>query len=88
MTTTATFAIRVQPAPVQAPVLDSPAMLPGNVFRLRVTGVSGLSYTLQSSATLTSWSDVLTTNAPANVFELRDVKATESARMYRLKVNN
>ncbi|MGD0538974.1 MAG: putative Ig domain-containing protein [Verrucomicrobiota bacterium] len=85
--TTSALSINVLPAQVQAPWLDLPALLPGGVFSVRATGVAGQSYTLQSASSLTNWTDLLTTNAPGNVFYLQDTRATDAVRLYRLKVN-
>ena len=74
-------------APPQAPRLDLPTLLPGNVFRVRVTGTAAQSYTMQFSTTLTNWTDILTTNAPSDVFYLQDIHATNVSRVYRLKAN-
>jgi len=64
-----------------------PALLPGKVFNVRVTGVAGQSYTLQFATIGTNWTDILTTNAPGNVFYLTDNQATNISRLYRLRVN-
>ena len=74
-------------APPQAPRLDLPTLLPGNVFRVRVTGTAGQSYTLQFATKLANWTGILTTNAPSDVFNLQDTAATNASRFYRLKVN-
>jgi hypothetical protein len=81
------LSINVRSAPPQAPTLDMPALLPGKVFNVRVTGVAGQSYTLQFATTGTNWTDILTTNAPGDVFYLADTQATNISRWYRLRVN-
>jgi hypothetical protein len=81
------LSINVRSAPPQAPTLDMPALLPGKVFNVRVTGVAGQSYTLQFATIGTNWTDILTTNAPGNVFYLTDTQATNISRLYRLRVN-
>ena len=81
------LSINVRSGPPQAPTLGLPTLLPGNVFRVRVTGTSAQSYTLQFATELANWTDILTTNAPSGVFYLQDTHATDTSRLYRLKVN-
>ena len=81
------LSINVRSGPLQAPTLDLPTLLPGNVFRVRVTGTAGQSYTLQIATELTNWTGILTTNAPSGVFYLQDPDATNASRLYRLMVN-
>lgn len=81
------LSINVRSGPPQAPTLDLPTLLPGNVFRVRVTGTAGQSYTLQIATELTNWTGILTTNAPSDVFYLQDTDATNASRLYRLMVN-
>lgn len=86
--TTSSLSINVHPATTaQAPTLDQPTLLPGNVFRVRVSGVAGQSYTLQFATDVKSWTDLLTTNAPADVFYLQDAQATNASRLYRVRAN-
>jgi Putative Ig domain len=84
---TSVLSINVRSGPLQAPRLDLPALLPGNLFRVRVTGTAVQSYTLQFVTGLTNWTDILTTNAASDVFYLQDTHATNVSRLYRLKVN-
>jgi hypothetical protein len=84
---TSALSINVRSGPTQAPRLDLPALLPGNIFRVRVTGTSLQSYTLQFATRLTNWTDILITNAPSDMFYLQDTHATNTSRLYRLKVN-
>jgi hypothetical protein len=65
-------------------ILDLPAMSGASQFTFRVTGVSGQGYTLQSTPDLTNWTDLFTTNAPANIFYLTDTNASGRNRYYRL----
>jgi hypothetical protein len=81
------LSINVSSGPPQAPRLDLPTLLPGNVFRVRITGTLGQSYTLEGAKALTNWTGILTTNAPSAVFYLQEINATNASRFYRLKVN-
>ncbi len=69
------------------PMLDLPRHSGQHQFTFRITGVSGQSYTVQFANKLTNWADLLTTNAPADVFFLTDTNATNQSRFYQLKVN-
>ncbi len=69
------------------PVLDFPTVPAADRFTFRVTGVSGQGYVLQSTADLTNWTDLLTTNAPADVFFLTDPHASADRLYYRLLVS-
>jgi hypothetical protein len=84
---TSAVSINVRSGPPQSPRLDLPALLPGNIFTVRVTGTALKSYTLQAATRLTNWTDILITNAPSDVFYLQDTHATNISRLYRLKVN-
>jgi len=84
---TSALSINVRSGPTQSPRLDLPALLPGNMFSVRVTGTALKSYTLQAATRLTNWTDILITNAPSDVFYLQDTHATNTSRLYRLKVN-
>jgi hypothetical protein len=86
VTATRALTLDVRSAPPQAPTLDLPSLPSGNVFTVRVTGVAGQTYTLQSTTTLALWTDILSTNAPANVFFIHDDHATNSASLYRVRV--
>ena len=79
--------INVRSALQQAPRLDLPTLLPGNVFRVRVTGTAGHGYTLQFATGLTNWTDSVTTDAPSDVFFLQDTQATNASRLYRVRAN-
>jgi len=70
---------------VTQPVLDLPTMAAGNLFTFRVTGVAGQGYTLQTSLDFSNWSDLYTTNAPADVFFWSDTNTFDSQRYYRLE---
>ena len=83
----ATLSIQVgTPAP-RAPILDDPRIVGANTFEVRVTGTTGQSYTLQVTSDLQHWADLLTTNAPSDVFRIDDVSATNSSRLYRVRAN-
>jgi hypothetical protein len=69
------------------PVLDQPGHSGPQQFTFRVIGVSGRSYTAQFATNLTNWADLLTTNAPADVFFLTDTNATNANRFYKLREN-
>ena len=84
---TSVLSINVRSVAAQSPRLDLPALLPGNIFNVRVTGTAGQSYTLEFATALTSWTGILTTNASGDVFYLQDTHATNATRFYRLKVN-
>ncbi len=82
------LSIRVLSAGVaQPPALDQPTLLSGGTFCVRVTGTGGTSYTLQYTTGTTGWTDIVTTNAPATVFLLKDPNARDPYRHYRLRVN-
>jgi len=84
---TSGLSIRVLGSGPQAPTLDLPKLLPGNVFSVRVTGVAGQSYTLQFATRLTNWTGILTTNALSDVFYIEDNQATNVSRLYRVRLN-
>ncbi len=51
-------------------------------------GTPGLSYTVQRTADLLTWTDQLTTNAPANgLFQFTDTNPPQPAGYYRLRWN-
>lgn len=79
--------INVVAAVPNAPNLDQPALVQPNVFEVRVAGSAGQSYSLQVTTDVQHWTDVLTTNAPADVFFLQDPTANSSSRFYRVRVN-
>jgi hypothetical protein len=66
-------------------LLDVPAFAGANQFTFRVTGVAGKDYILQSSLDLSNWVDLLTTNAPMDIFYLGDTNVSDPARFYRLE---
>ena len=51
--------------------------------------IPDFSYTVQRSTNLTTWEDLLTTNAPAGsgLFDYQDVAAPHPAAFYRLRYN-
>ncbi len=52
--------------------------------RVRVTGRPGVKFTLQASANISSWSSLITTNAPTGTFDYVDTRSTNSnPRYYR-----
>ena len=83
----AVLSLDVRATTPPAPKLDQPVLFQPNRFQVRVTGAAGQSYTLQMATDPGHWTDLLTTNAPANVFYLQDTSATNASRLYRLRVN-
>ena len=61
----------------------------GDVPLLRFPGIPTFSYTVQRSTNLTTWDDLLTTNAPpgAGLFDYQDLAAPQPAAFYRLRYN-
>jgi subtilisin-like proprotein convertase family protein len=55
-------------------------------FTLGVAGTPALAYTLQynTNATVTNWTTLFSTNAPASAFDLIDASASGPRRFYRL----
>jgi hypothetical protein len=53
-------------------------------FELRVSAQTGQLYTIQYSTDLQNWFPLLTTNAPANSFDVVDDAATDDVRFYRV----
>ena len=52
--------------------------------RVRVNGRTGVKFTLQASTNFSSWSSLITTNAPTGVFDYVDPRSTNSnPRYYR-----
>jgi hypothetical protein len=51
--------------------------------------IPSFSYTVQRSTNLTTWDDLLTTNAPAGsgLFQYQDLAAPQPAAFYRLRYN-
>jgi len=70
-----------------APTLTMPSRPSLNTFQFSVMGSSGQSYTIQFSTTLTNWVNLLTTNAPGNVFTFTDSNATNGYGFYRILAN-
>ena len=68
-----------------APTLAAKAVGTGQ-FTLGVAGTPALAYTLQynTNATVTNWTTLFSTNAPANIFDLIDSSASGPRRFYRL----
>jgi uncharacterized repeat protein (TIGR01451 family) len=60
----------------------------GGTVSLNCTGVPGVAYTIQRSTDLVGWTDLYSTNAPANgVVGFEDVGAPQSPVYYRVKLN-
>jgi subtilisin-like proprotein convertase family protein len=68
-----------------APTLAAKTLGSGQ-FTLGVAGTPALAYTLQvnTNATVTNWTTLFSTNAPASVFDLIDSSASGPRRFYRL----
>jgi hypothetical protein len=62
-----------------------PKMRSAGQFELRVSGQTGQTYTIQYSTDLRNWFPLITTNAPADSFDVRDTGANDSARFYRVR---
>ena len=58
----------------------------GAQFQFRVTGSTGLNYTIQASTNLksTNWTSILVTNPTVNTFLFSDPNATNPSRYYRI----
>lgn len=69
-------------------VLTSPARLSDGKFRFTVQGISGQTYTAESSTNLTSWSPFATNTAPASTFNITDsTSSSVLERFYRTRQN-
>ena len=78
----------VPPAPALVPpTLISPMRLSDTAFQFVISGSAGQSYTVQVSSTFTNWTDVLTTNAPSDIFTVIDSNATNDPAFYRVLAN-
>ena len=78
----------VPPAPALVPpTLISPMRLSDTAFQFVISGSAGHSYTIQVSSTFTNWTDVLTTNAPSDIFTVIDSNATNDPAFYRVLAN-
>jgi len=82
--TNQSYSLTVNPPPAP-PTLGQPAKS-GSQFQFRVSGYSGLTYTVQTSTNLgsTNWSSILVTNPPGSSFLVIDPNATSPARFYRV----
>jgi len=69
-----------------SPVLSQPTKLSSTQFSFQLSGIAGQNYTVQYSTTLTDWNTLYVTNAPANLFLLIDLTATNAQRFYRVLV--
>jgi hypothetical protein len=69
-----------------APGLAAAGFNTGNQFQLLLSGLAGQNYTVQFSTTLTNWSTLLVTNAPANSFTVVDPNAPGTKGFYRVLV--
>lgn len=81
----ASLTLKVVGAAPKPPTLTAAAAPHSITFQVQVNGLTGKNYTLEASADLVHWSDVGTTNAPANVFTMQDTGATGSTRFYRVR---
>jgi hypothetical protein len=69
-----------------APALATAGFNSNNRFQLLLNGLIGQNYTVQFSTTLTNWSTLLVTNAPASSFTVIDPTAPGSLGFYRILV--
>ena len=58
---------------------------PQNQFGVRVTGRTNLNFSIQRSTNLTTWTTILTTNAPAGLFDYYEPVTGSGSRAYRAK---
>jgi hypothetical protein len=77
-------AVTLQVASQAANVSVEPKMRSPGRFELRVSAQTGQLYTIQYSTDLQNWFPLLTTNAPANSFDVVDDAATDDVRFYRV----
>jgi uncharacterized repeat protein (TIGR03806 family) len=71
---------------VRPPIYFTSVGFSNRVFVLGFSGVSGKSYVLSASSNLTTWSDLSTNVAPANLFNLTDPNAGNAQlRFYRVR---
>ncbi len=68
-----------------APQLGSP-VLSGGQFQFQVSGAPGVSYTVQASTNLTTWTDLLTTNPAVMPFTWSDSTSNFPALYYRVRM--
>ena len=66
------------------PGLASAGFSPTDRFQLALSGLVGQNYTVQFSTTLTNWTTLLITNAPASSFTVIDPTAPGSDGFYRI----
>lgn len=71
---------------VQQPGLSQPARVSPTQFQFLLNGSAGQNYTIESSTTLTNWSTLYVTNAPASAFSITDSNATNKWKFYRVRV--
>ena len=69
-----------------APGLAAAGLGANNHFQLQLSGLAGQNYTVQFSRTLTNWSTLLVTNAPASSFTVVDPSAPDGNGFYRVLV--
>jgi plastocyanin len=62
-------------------ILSSP-LFTNSQFQLTINGIAGQTYITQSSSNLTSWSDVLTNLAPADIFQVVDPSALSRSNLF------
>ena len=55
-----------------------------NQFQFTLGGLAGQNYTVQYSTTLTNWTTLTITNAPASSFNFTDFNASDTRRFYRV----
>ena len=72
--------------PAAPPTMSSPARISPTQFQLLLGGSAGQNYTVEYSTTLTNWSTLYVTNAPASSFPVVDSNATNKWKFYRARV--
>jgi plastocyanin len=69
-------------------MVTSPVWTEGGPFQLRIVGISGQTYVLETSSNLQNWSAVVTNVAPSDTFDVQDPGATNAdLRFYRARQN-
>jgi hypothetical protein len=83
---TTEFGLRTTGGGGIAPLLSNPLRQSNGQFQLRVAGEAGRLYRVEATSTFSSWTTILTTNAPAGgSFDVVDTQAASlSSRFYRV----
>jgi hypothetical protein len=83
LSATQSFSVVVNP--LSAPVV-SDVSAAGGQFSFSVSGQSGPDYAIETSTTLTQWSNVFITNSPVLPFNWTDATTNSPQRFYRIKL--